>query len=101
MRFAASRALPSVGSRMEISSAMMPMTTSSSTSVKPPRGGGVVVVERGFLVVGDTSVRSRIWKVAVPHQKPLLYREHRPTFPQRARHDRDVAARLAVEGLVQ
>src|SRR3954449_557762 len=38
VRFAASRALASVGSRIEISSAMMPMTTSNSTSVKPLRG---------------------------------------------------------------
>ena len=35
--FAALRALFSVGSRMLISTAMMPITTSSSTSVKPPR----------------------------------------------------------------
>src|SRR5262245_14843047 len=32
---AALRALPSAGRRIEISSAMMPMTTRSSTSVKP------------------------------------------------------------------
>src|SRR5581483_4653667 len=34
--FAASRALLSDGSRIEISSAMIPMTTSNSTSVNPP-----------------------------------------------------------------
>jgi hypothetical protein len=34
VRVACSRALPSVGSSSEISTAMMPITTSSSTSVK-------------------------------------------------------------------
>jgi hypothetical protein len=42
MRVACLRAAFSDGSRMLISSAMMPITTSSSTSVKPGRrrGGG-------------------------------------------------------------
>ena len=39
--FAFSRARFRLGSRMLISSAMMPMTTSSSTSVKPPLDGMV------------------------------------------------------------
>src|SRR5687767_5264417 len=44
--FAALRARPSVGRRLEISSAMMPRTTSSSTSVKPDgrRRTGYVMV---------------------------------------------------------
>src|SRR5215213_5416879 len=37
VRLADSRALLSVGSRMPINTAMMPMTTRSSTSVKPRR----------------------------------------------------------------
>src|SRR5277367_1542147 len=47
------RAAPRAGRRIEISSAMMPITTSNSTSVNPPR---ILVFDSSMIVLGSCDI---------------------------------------------
>src|SRR5215218_8239629 len=86
VRRADSRALLSVGSRMLMSSAMMPMTTSSSTRVKPPRptrrepAGADAVIQTSDFPDPQSQPKFLRWHAAVHlcptiGRRPLGYRK--------------------------